>query len=251
MLTNLLRKKRVPSPASGITTTTSAREMCGECMSLPLCAHEWRPTERAQSAAQLDALAKHSSLVNIVKEEIFVGEKFRTFPSKTFRMEFNFVLSEWLKEIKQEETIERSASQVEENLVWTLVSYFFLFYESYEIKFSTKISSFTVVDLFGHAMSTLHVDAWLESETPRSISRQSLNMHSRWSLCSYVIVHTILLPSPVISWIELRCKPKWLPWNFLYHDVMRTAPIGRFFPYWVVSPSNYLYFYFYQWCLQS
>ena len=27
-----------------------------------------------------------------VKEEIFVGEKFRTFPSKTFRMEFNFVL---------------------------------------------------------------------------------------------------------------------------------------------------------------
>ena len=30
-----------------------------------------------------------------VKEEIFVGEKFRTFPSKAFRMEFNFVLSNW------------------------------------------------------------------------------------------------------------------------------------------------------------
>ena len=30
----------------------------------------------------------------IVKEEIFVGEKFRTFPSKTFRMELNFVFSE-------------------------------------------------------------------------------------------------------------------------------------------------------------
>ena len=27
-----------------------------------------------------------------VKEEIFEGEKFRTFPFKTFRMEFNFVL---------------------------------------------------------------------------------------------------------------------------------------------------------------
>ena len=27
-----------------------------------------------------------------VKEEIFVGENFRTFPSKTFRMEFNFAL---------------------------------------------------------------------------------------------------------------------------------------------------------------
>ena len=34
-----------------------------------------------------------------VKEEIFVGGKFRTFPSKTFRMEFNFVLSECLKEV--------------------------------------------------------------------------------------------------------------------------------------------------------
>ena len=29
-----------------------------------------------------------------VKEEIFVGEKFRAFPFITFRMEFNFVLSE-------------------------------------------------------------------------------------------------------------------------------------------------------------
>ena len=35
-----------------------------------------------------------------VKEEIFVGEKFRTFPSKTFRMEFNFVLSNWPKKVK-------------------------------------------------------------------------------------------------------------------------------------------------------
>ena len=33
---------------------------------------------------------------------------------------------------------------MEENLVWKLISYFFLFYESYEIKFRTKISSFTV-----------------------------------------------------------------------------------------------------------
>ena len=31
---------------------------------------------------------------NTVKEEIFVGKKCRTFPSKTFRMELNFVLSE-------------------------------------------------------------------------------------------------------------------------------------------------------------
>ena len=32
-----------------------------------------------------------------VKEEIFVGEKFRTFLSKTFRMKFNFVLSKKVK----------------------------------------------------------------------------------------------------------------------------------------------------------
>ena len=38
--------------------------------------------------------------VDTVKEDIFVGEKFRTFPSKTFRMELNFVLSERLQEVK-------------------------------------------------------------------------------------------------------------------------------------------------------
>ena len=36
------------------------------------------------------------------------------------------------------------ANQVEENLVWKLISYFLQFYESYEIKFVTKTSSFTV-----------------------------------------------------------------------------------------------------------
>ena len=33
------------------------------------------------------------------EEEIFVGEKFRTFSSWTFRMEFNFVLAEWPKRV--------------------------------------------------------------------------------------------------------------------------------------------------------
>ena len=40
----------------------------------------------------------------------------------------------------------------------------------------------------------------------------------------YVIAHTKLPPSPVILWIELDGKPKWLPLSFGYHDVMRTAP---------------------------
>ena len=36
---------------------------------------------------------------------------------------------------------------MEEILVWKLISYFFQIYKSYEIKFPTKISSFTVLSL--------------------------------------------------------------------------------------------------------
>ena len=50
---------------------------------------------------------------------------------------------------------------------------------------------------------------------------------SEWGLCTYVIVHIILPHSPVIWWIELGGKSKWLPLNFGYHDVMRTAPSTR------------------------
>ena len=83
--------------------------------------------------------------MNTVKEEVFVGEKFRTFPSKTFRMELNFVLSNWPKTGKLEKTIERPVNHAEEISVWKLISYIFEFYGSYEIKFPTKISSFTVL----------------------------------------------------------------------------------------------------------
>ena len=47
----------------------------------------------------------------------------------------------------------------------------------------------------------------------------------QWALCEYAIIHAILPPSPVILWIELGGKSKWLPLNFGYHDVMRTGPI--------------------------
>ena len=36
---------------------------------------------------------------------------------------------------------------------------------------------------------------------------------------------TNLPPSPVILWIELGGKPKWLQLKFGYHDVMRVSPI--------------------------
>ena len=50
---------------------------------------------------------------------------------------------------------------------------------------------------------------------------------SEWGLCEYVIVHTIVPPRPVILWIELGGKPKWLPLNSGYHDVMRTVCIAQ------------------------
>ena len=50
-------------------------------------------------------------------------------------------------------------------------------------------------------------------------------VHVQWGLCEYVIVHTILVGSPVILYISLGGKPKWLPLKFGYHDVMRTSPI--------------------------
>ena len=62
----------------------------------------------------------------------------------------------------------------------------------------------------------------------RMRERSILSCHSLYSgsgLCAFVNVRTILPPSPVILWIELGGKPKWLPLSFGYHDVMRTAPI--------------------------
>ena len=50
-------------------------------------------------------------------------------------------------------------------------------------------------------------------------------MALEWGLCDYVIVHTILGGSPVILWISLGGKPKWLPLKFGYHDVIHTSPI--------------------------
>ena len=35
--------------------------------------------------------------------------------------------------------------------------------------------------------------------------------HVRWGLYTYFIAHTVLVGSPVILWISLGGKPKWLP----------------------------------------
>ena len=86
----------------------------------------------------------HTHTHTTVKEELFVGENFRTFPSKTFRMGLNFVLSEWLKEVKTRRDGRKVCKPGGRKFGMELISNFFLFYESYEIKFRTKISSFSV-----------------------------------------------------------------------------------------------------------
>ena len=74
------------------------------------------------------------------------SETFRTqVPSKTFRRAYSEIDQKKKKKRKLgEATIERPANQVEENLVWKLISYIFQINESYEIKFHMKMSSFTV-----------------------------------------------------------------------------------------------------------
>ena len=47
---------------------------------------------------------------------------------------------------------------------------------------------------------------------------------NQWGLCAYIIFHTKWPPSPVILWVKLGGKPRWLPLNFLYNDVIYPPP---------------------------
>ena len=64
---------------------------------------------------------------------------------------------------------------------------------------------------------------------------------SQWGLCEYVIIHTFLPPSLVISWIELGGKPKWRPLDFAYRDVMGTSPIEKRSSPQTNSESHFFY----------
>ena len=60
------------------------------------------------SAAAADCIVRFVSqrVLGIPKKKKnFVGEKFRTLPFKTFHMEFNFVLSNRPKKVKQEDRV--------------------------------------------------------------------------------------------------------------------------------------------------
>ena len=92
----------------------------------------------------------------------------------------------------------------------------------------TQFSKLNVSDV--RQMMGLRKNATVHMKLPPSpviLSFCGLSQVIWWGLCEYVIVHTILGGSPVILWISLGGKPKWLPLKFGYHDVMRTSPIGR------------------------
>ena len=76
-----------------------------------------------------------------------MGEKFRTFPFKTIRMEFNFVLSNLPKKKGKARRDDPKACKPggrKFGMEIIIRTFFFQLYESYEIKFPTKMSSFTV-----------------------------------------------------------------------------------------------------------
>ena len=50
--------------------------------------------------------------------------------------------------------------------------------------------------------------------------------NAKWGPCAYVKVNGKIATQPVILWILLAGKLKWLPLNFGFNDRMRTAPIA-------------------------
>ena len=93
--------------------------------------------------------SRHSTTqVSTVKEEYFLWRKLSYFSVQNLSYGIWFRTlrtTEKKKKVKTRRDSQGPASQVEENLVWKLISYFFQLYESYRIKLATKISSFTLV----------------------------------------------------------------------------------------------------------
>ena len=83
------------------------------------------------------------------------------------------------------------------------------------------------------APSTCLSDPWPQGSQTAWETTDGVDMYlhrntDQWGLCIYVIVHTIWPPSPVILWIELGGKTKWLPLKCGYHDVKRMASICEY-----------------------
>ena len=99
-----------------------------------------------------------------------------------------------------------------------------------EVKCQTRSlrSRFFFFFACGHHVGLAYISSDLRTCTQRLFTRNiSDNMYiDQCGPCEYVITHNILGASPVILWISLCGKTKWLPLKFGYHDVMRTSPIA-------------------------
>ena len=89
----------------------------------------------------LNAAATAGFEPRTVWSEVRRRNRLATAPS---RMEFNFVLSEWLKEIKTRRDARKVCKPGGRKFGMEINFVLFLLYKIYEIKFPTKISSFTV-----------------------------------------------------------------------------------------------------------
>ena len=112
-----------------------------------------------------------------VKEEIFVGEKFRTFLSKTFRMKFNFVLSKKVKARR-----DRSKGlQTRWKKIWygNLFRTLFNYMKATKLNSLREISSFTVLVI---CSSSLLLKPWQKG---KNTSRPPVLSHSSFKSCCF------------------------------------------------------------------
>ena len=82
-------------------------------------------------------------------------------------------------------------------------------------------------DFLPHMLKKLHM---LQTRSPYVAHMQPI--------CGPYVSAAVVGGSPVILWISLGGKPKWLPLKFGYHDVMRTSPLQAllaFFYFWLLS----------------
>ena len=98
--------------------------------------------------------------------------------------------------------------------------------------------------LWWHSMPFPFQISFHDQQVIFSVSSMVCSM-SEWG--AYVIVHTILPPSPVILWIELGDKPKWLPLNLGYDAHQAPVPRLTVIPYFF----NFLFVAQWQRAIQS
>ena len=102
---------------------------------------------------------------------------------------------------------------------------------------SVGFVSFFNVHLICHSRCTCFTSAvqWF-FQIPFQVAIESQQVYPLNGACANTSWFTrFWMASPVILWISLGGKPKWLPLKFGYHDVMRTSPILFFFCFFLLK----------------